>query len=117
MRVHGVDQLSANEEQLLNLKQILPIVVRRFGGRMPEGCLFGMMLTPEENFLVINLNGKWLRLKRGLSVMHVLTELAGEKLARKLLRKMNKAIVLVRNATSYDEVASLHDPIKLDLKL
>ncbi len=76
----------------------------------------GIIITAEKVYSVINFNGKWYIPKSSLTINDFLISFLGKRLAEKIFYCTQKAIVIVKNASSFDEIRHLNKPFRISKK-
>lgn len=76
----------------------------------------GVILTPDQTIQAISLNGKWYSLKTDLKPAKILEVCIGPVLAKQIVWKAKRALVIVKYANSYSDTEPMNKPVHLVLQ-
>ena len=73
----------------------------------------GKMISDTEFFSVINFYGKWYLPKNNVDIIDLIKTFFKPKLSFQVMCRFKRAIVAVRNATTFKEIEHLNKPVKI----
>lgn len=76
----------------------------------------GVIITPDYAFHVIHINQSWYRFKTDINISEILTSILNPSLAKKIIWKTKRALIVVKNAKTYEDTKAHNSPIRLVFK-
>ena len=74
----------------------------------------GIILTRENALQVIRINNKWFTIRKGFKIIDLLKIFVDPFLAKQLVWKTKRAMIIVKNANSYTDIKHFNKPIRLE---